>query len=84
MKTALYMLLVDNLDAETWKSKLRLEIHCFSSTVYLYASNDPVIEASSGLKFAPYDLAYPKLKEHAEAAGLDVNVNRWELVFDFS
>jgi len=55
-----------------------------SSTVYLYAANDPVIEASSGLKFAPYNIAYPKLGEHAKEAGLSTDVNKWELVFDFS
>ena len=54
-----------------------------SSTVYLYVANDPVIEASRGLRFAPFNIGYPKLKEHAEAAGL-TTVNKWELVFDFS
>jgi protein XRP2 len=32
-----------------------------NSTIYLYAMNDPVIEASSGLKFAPYNLMYAGL-----------------------
>jgi len=32
------------------------------SIVYLYAMNDPVIEASSGLKFAPYNITYHGLE----------------------
>lgn len=54
------------------------------STIYLYSMNDPVIEASSGLKFAPYNLMYAGLDQQAEKAGLNTDVNKWELVFDFS
>jgi len=50
----------------------------------LYAANDPVIEASSNLKFGPFNLSYPKLGEHAAAAELNPNENKWELVFDFT
>jgi len=46
--------------------------------------NDPVIEASSGLKFAPFNCAWNGLAEQSEKAGLDPEVNKWELVFDFS
>jgi hypothetical protein len=46
--------------------------------------NDPVIEASSGLKFAPFNAAWHGLAEQAQKAGLDPSVNKWELVFDFS
>ena len=55
-----------------------------SSSIYLYAANDPIIEASSGLKFGPFNLGYPKLAEQARIAELDPAVNKWELVFDFS
>lgn len=55
-----------------------------SCTIYLYAANDPVIEASEGLTFAPFNIGYPKMREHCEAAGLDPKINKWELVFDFS
>ena len=34
-----------------------------SCTVYLYAANDPVIEASSDLKFGPFNVTYPGLAE---------------------
>lgn len=55
-----------------------------SATIYLYASNDPVIEASSGLTFAPFNIGYPHLREHAAAAELNPSENKWELIFDFS
>jgi len=54
-----------------------------SSTVYLYTANDPIIEASTGLRFAPFNIGYPKLREHAEVSG-NTTENKWELVFDFS
>lgn len=50
----------------------------------MYAANDPVIEASSQLRFAPFNLGYPHLREQAEKAQLDPAINKWELVFDFS
>ena len=56
----------------------------FSCTIYLFSQNDPVIEASTNLKFAPFNIGYPKLSEHVAAAELNPNVNKWELVFDFS
>lgn len=43
-----------------------------------------MIEASSDLKFGPFNISYPHLKEHAEKAKLDPLVNKWELIFDFS
>ena len=52
--------------------------------MYLYTSNDPVIEASRGLTFAPFNIGYPGLRQHAEAAELSGTENKWELVFDFS
>ena len=56
----------------------------FSSVVYLYALNDPIIESSSNLTFAPYNVAYPLLDEHAKTVGFDTSVNKWDLIFDFN
>ena len=42
-----------------------------SSTVYLYVLNDPIIESSAGVKFAPYNVAYPLLDEHVKTVGFD-------------
>lgn len=43
-----------------------------------------MIESSNNLTIGPYNLCYPKLKEHVEKAGFDVTDNRWDLVFDFT
>jgi hypothetical protein len=61
------MSLVSSLDVATSKSKTNFSVihKNFSSTIYLYAANDPVIEASSGLKFAPFNIGYPHLRQHA-------------------
>jgi hypothetical protein len=50
----------------------------------LYAANDPIIESSANLKFAPYNVAYPCLDEHVKAVGFDISINKWELIFDFT
>lgn len=42
--------------------------YLFSCDIYLYAANDPVIEASSNLRFAPFNVTYPGLAEQAEKA----------------
>jgi hypothetical protein len=52
--------------------------------VYLYVLNDPIIESSSNLKFAPYNVAYPLLNEHARQVGFDPQMNKWDLIFDFT
>ena len=59
------MLRVSNLDAEIWKSMFYDILIVFSCTIYLYAANDPVIEASSNLRFAPFNIGYPHLREQA-------------------
>ena len=41
-----------------------------NSKVFLYTPNDPIIESASNLIFAPYNLSYPYLKNHAESASL--------------
>ena len=66
-----------------------------NSRLYLYTPNDPVIESSSGVAFAPYSFKYPHLRQHAEAAELigeykdeegnmQKRVNKWNCVFDFT
>jgi hypothetical protein len=46
---------------------------CDSSTIYLYAANDPIIESSNNLKFAPYNVAYPYLDQQVATVGFDVS-----------
>lgn len=66
----------------------------YDSTVYLYAANDPVIESSGNLVFAPYNLTYPEQRQHAANANLKIgkllplshtaDENKWDLIFDFT
>tara|TARA_B110000285_G_scaffold196856_1_gene228091 strand:+ start:276 stop:674 length:399 start_codon:yes stop_codon:yes gene_type:complete len=57
-----------------------------NSRVNLYVSNEPVVESSTNLTFAPYNWQYTKQDEHIQAAGLDkqMEVNRWNLIHDFT
>jgi hypothetical protein len=36
------------------------------------------------VKFAPYNVAYPLLDQHAASVGFDVTANKWDLIFDFT
>jgi hypothetical protein len=36
----------------------------------LYTPNDPIIESSDELIFAPYNFKYPHLEKHAESANI--------------
>lgn len=56
----------------------------YDSKVFLFAANDPIIESSSNLTFYPYNLTYPKLVDHAAAANLNIEENKWSLIFDFT
>ena len=66
-----------------------------NSTLNLFTPNEPIIESSSGLTFAPYNMKYGLLKEHAVAGNLigeftdddgvvQTKVNKWNLVHDFT
>ena len=52
--------------------------------MFLYTPNDPIIESSKNLKFAPYNVSYPLLDQHAATVGFDVTQNKWDLIFDFT
>ena len=66
-----------------------------NSKVFVYTPNDPIVESSSGLTFAPYNFKYPLLKEHSLAADIvgeftdddgvvQKKINKWNLVFDYT
>ena len=55
-----------------------------NSTIYLFSETDPIIESSNNLTFAPYNLAYPLLDQHAAASGLNSDENKWDLIYDFT
>ena len=56
----------------------------YDSVVYLYVANDPIIESSNNLTFAPFNVGYPHLDEQVKAAGLNPDVNKWDQIFDFT
>lgn len=69
------------------------ELH--GAELYLYTPNDPIIESSSGLKFAPFNFKYGLLHAHAQAADLlgefvddegvtQKKMNKWGQIFDFT
>lgn len=58
--------------------------NCTQCDVFLYSQSDPVIEYSSGISFASFNGAYPKLGEHFTKARLDPTKNHWRNVFDFN
>ena len=63
--------------------------------MFLYTPNDPIVESSSNLTFAPFNLKYAFLKPHSDTAQLNgtftdddgkvqTKVNKWNLIFDFT
>ena len=80
VQTVRFMSYALSFDAEIFWSKFSYP----SSTVYLYAQNDPIIESSDHLTFAPYNLSYPHLIEQMTEAGLDPHQNWWDVIFDFT
>ena len=65
------------------------------SKIFLYTCNDPIVESSSNLIFAPYNFEYPYLENHAKSANLlgtfineenqeEIKVNKWSQIFDFT
>eukprot|EP00161_Ancyromonas_sigmoides_P005194 TRINITY_DN15509_c1_g1_i1.p1 TRINITY_DN15509_c1_g1~~TRINITY_DN15509_c1_g1_i1.p1 ORF type:complete len:301 (-),score=123.74 TRINITY_DN15509_c1_g1_i1:75-950(-) len=59
---------------------------CTDCTVYLWVETEPVIEASSNIRFAVWDTAYPQLTSQFAALKLDPADNHFALekkVFDF-
>ena len=56
----------------------------YNTTVNLFVGNNPCIESSENVFFAPYNLAYPLLNQHCASAGLRVAENHWDLIHDFT
>lgn len=53
------------------------------SDFYLRVKSHPIIEHSSALRFAPYELAYPGAAEDLLEQGLGEESGMWERVNDF-
>ena len=57
---------------------------CTNCTFYLYAQTEPIIEMSTGMKFAPFLGGYPEQAAHMAKARLDPKHNLWWGLFDFN
>jgi len=57
---------------------------CVRCVFHVHSGTEPVIEMSSGLRFAPISLAYPDLAAQMQLAKLDPERNLWNAIFDFS
>lgn len=57
---------------------------CSKIDIFLCCNTQPIIEASSGMKFACYQYHYPELKMQFKMAGLSVFSNNWGTIHDFS
>lgn len=79
-------LLVEKIvDSVVFIALRQCRIHSATETdFYLLANSDPIIEHSSGLRFAPYTFEYSELNSHFEASHLNKEVNLWNQVKDFN
>jgi len=57
---------------------------CEDSDIFLYSLTGPIIESSTRLRFACFQLYYPALAEQFAKAKLDVISNIWSAVYDFT
>jgi hypothetical protein len=57
---------------------------CVNCKIFLYSKTDPVVEASHGMVFAPFNGVCPNLDASMRAANLEPQYNHWQRVFDFS
>ncbi|KAL9181594.1 hypothetical protein ACHAXT_010399 [Thalassiosira profunda] len=57
---------------------------CQDCTFNLYCRTEPAIETSTGMRFAPFNGAYPGHRTAMILADLDPLVNKWDAVYDFN
>lgn len=57
---------------------------CKKMDFFICCATQPIIESSSGMKFACYQFFYPELKDQFAAAGLSVYNNNWSNIYDFT
>lgn len=63
----------------------QLRIHSTTnSRLYIHVTSRAIIEDSSKLLFAPYNLVYEQIEEHFELSGLEQSRNNWNQVDDFN
>ncbi|CAE7875424.1 Rp2, partial [Symbiodinium sp. KB8] len=57
---------------------------CSNVVLFMYSGTDPIIETSTELQVAPWNVSYPGLREQFAAAGLVPEKNHWKHIFDFN
>ncbi|CAB4006920.1 XRP2, partial [Paramuricea clavata] len=57
---------------------------CRRLDVFLCCNTQPIIESSTGMKFACFQYNYPELEGQFDAAGLSVYNNNWSNIHDFT
>lgn len=57
---------------------------CSRLEVYLLCQTQPIIEASSKMKFGCFQAFYPQLRDQFSKAGLSLFNNNWSNVYDFT
>lgn len=57
---------------------------CSKIDVFLCCNTQPIIEASSGMRFGCYQYHYPELEAQFKAAGVTAFTNNWGNIHDFT
>lgn len=57
---------------------------CRKLNVHILCDTQPIIEASSKMKFACLQFYYPEFRQHLKSAGLSVFNNLWYKIYDFT
>lgn len=57
---------------------------CNKIDILLCCNTQPIIEASSGMRFGCYQYYYPELADHFKSAGVTVFNNNWGNIHDFT
>lgn len=57
---------------------------CKKMDFFLCCATQPIIESSSGMKFACYQYFYPELEGQFDAARLSIFNNNWSKLYDFT
>lgn len=57
---------------------------CKKMDVFLCCATQPIIESSTGMKFACFQYYYPELAFHFKDAGLSIFNNNWSNIHDFT
>ena len=57
---------------------------CKNCRFYVYSKTEPVIEMTEDVEIRRFNGQYEGMEEHFKAANLNIHMNMWDKVFDFS